>query len=289
MTVIRKIFLFIAVLVCFATIPVSAQAGTWTQQFTESFNTNASLGNFGSVYSTKFDNYDGYTDTSGHGTYSNANTLSVHDGVLDIWLHSSQVSGVWKHWVSAALPKWPCASGTPGRWVDSNGNGVCHSITYGAVGIVFSVDDATPLTRYKTAWLTWPDSNSWPGDGEIDLMESCSDLTGNMCVATHPAQSDPNAVAITNTNVKYTDNYVGHPTWGSYHEIWMQWYPDRVVYTLDGNVVATHYGEPGYPVPSNPMHFVLQNETQTGGASAPSNSTSGHIYVDSVEVWDYNP
>lgn len=267
----------IALLAALAGLAFAGQADAATLKFSESFSTPVSVGSFASAYGQKFDNYDGSCDSPCHGTYDNARTLSVHDGVLDIDLHSE--SGV--RYVAALLPKWPCPSGTPGRWVDSYGNGVCHSITYGAATITFSVVGSG--AHYKTAWLMWPDSNVWPGDGELNFMESCSDLTGNMCAFTHPATT-PNTSASFDSGIKYTDTYYGHPTWGSYHKIDFEWDTDSACYQYDDGPWECHASEPGYPVPSGPMHLVLQNETEPV-SSYPSTSARWHIYVDQMDVW----
>lgn len=278
----------VAALIGMALVPAAAQAETWTNTFSEDFESSSvALGGFNSSpYAEKFTNYDGWTDTSGHGTYSTEQTTSVHDGVLDIWLHSTRQNGTWKHWVQALLPQWPC------------GDEMCSGMRYGYVSVSFVADNASALSRYKTAWLLWPDSNDW-AEGEIDLQESCTDLDGgDVCVYTHgscattPCPQDGGS-----TNVGYRDgpatctNQPGVTDCGqTVHRAEMWWKPGEVSYALDGVLVAHTEDDPraGFFVPDASMHFVLQNETQIGVAP-PSNSAEGHVYVDSIEEWDLDP
>jgi hypothetical protein len=44
-----------------------------------------------------------------------------------------------------------------------------NSQVYGRYSVRFRVTQ--PTGDYKTAWLLWPDSDVWPGDGEIDYPE----------------------------------------------------------------------------------------------------------------------
>ena len=71
-----------------STMPKGDLAG-WRQVFDEDFTAPAPLGTFpGPNYSAKWTGYDGFLDTAKRGTYAPRKVLSVHDGVLDMYLHS---------------------------------------------------------------------------------------------------------------------------------------------------------------------------------------------------------
>jgi len=262
----------------------AAQAKT-TLKFDETFDTPARLGSFADIYGDRFDSYDGAHDTSGHGSYDSGRTLSVHDGVLDIWLHSTRQSGRWKHWVAAILPKWGCPDGSANSWTGDDGRRVCHDFRYGRVQITSAVDRHYSPTGYKTAWLLWPASNRW-ADGEIDYPESCRDLTGPFCHAVHstgnPRIQDFNTVAADLTGPR-----LGHGRAVVMHTAEMTWRRDRVTFTLDGRRVGETRRSRNLTIPRDPMHYVLQTETQTGGEPAPPNRAEGHIRVDRLRIWAY--
>ena len=64
----------------------------------------------------------------------------------------------------------------------------------------------------------------------------------------------------------------------------IEWSPGLVVFELDGNEV----GSSTVRIPDTPMHWVLQTETRLSGGS-PADSVSGHVQVDWVAIWSYDP
>jgi beta-glucanase (GH16 family) len=149
--------------------------------------------------------------------------------------------------VAAVVPKIP-------NGVNSGG------LQYGAYAIRFKSDS---IPDYKTAFLLWPDSNTWPADGEIDFPEG--DLNSTMGAYMHQQGatlgSQQNAYS---TNTTYT----------AWHTAVIEWTPNLCRFILDGQVIGTSYSL----IPNSPMHWVLQAETAlTGGA--PANNISGHIYI----------
>lgn len=70
----------------------------------------------------------------------------------------------------------------------------------------------------------------------------------------------------------------------SWHTATIEWSPGKVVFFLDGAVVGTSTSE----VPSNPMHCVLQTETQLAGG-APSSSAAGHVRIAWAAAYTYVP
>lgn len=222
----------------------------WTQAFSDDFNENVPLGQFPAAVSSKWKDYpDGWPDTTGNGTYEPTKVVSIQNGVMNLFLHTE--NGV--HMVSAPEPIIPGATGAAGGTL------------YGMYSVRFK---AQPVVGYKTAWLLWPDSNQQV-DGEIDFPE------GNLQLDIHAYMhhvGDP-------TN---QDSYGTSASYAQWHTATTIWTANSVTFMLDGQVI----GESTDPsvIPHQPMHWVLQTETQTNGP-APSNAESGNVDIDWVSVW----
>lgn len=173
----------------------------WKRVFADDFRTPAGLGDFpGTGYSARWRVYpDGWPDTTGHGTYMPSKVLSVHDGVLDYWVHTRHG----RHLVAAALPKM-----TPGA--------------YGRYSVRFRSDT---LPGYKVAWLLWPDSKRFPEDGEIDFPEG--NLDSSMHAYMHFARRGGGQ------NSYHTREYMTR-----WHVATTTWEPGRVTFDLDGRTVG---------------------------------------------------
>jgi beta-glucanase (GH16 family) len=226
----------------------------WHQVFTDDFTTNVPLGSFPSAVSAKWYAYPSpWTDTSGNGTYDPQKVVSVHDGVMDLWLHSE--NGV--HYVAAPVPIVQ-----PGT--HSYGSGQL----YGRFTVCFKAD-AVP--GYKTAWLLWPNSDQWPGDGEIDFPEGS--LTGSIAAFMHWQGG---------TSGSSQDAYgTSAPEAGAWHVATVEWTRTACRFLLDGTTIGTST-DPA-KIPSTTMHWVLQTETQ--GSTPPSDTASGHVLVDWVAAY----
>lgn len=209
----------------------------WRQVFAEDFATPAARGTFTDVYAPRWDAYpQPWRDTSGKGMYSPQRTLSVSDGQLRIWLHSE--GG--QPYVAAPLPRLP-------------------QMTYGRFSVRFRAD-AVP--GYKLAFLLWPDSETWPLDGEIDFPEG--DLTGRISAFAHHADAAGGQDAFPTT-----------ATFTGWHVATTEWAPGRVTFLLDGVVIGVSTTD----VPDRPMHVVLQTETTLDATPVPA-TASGTVQVD---------
>jgi glycosyl hydrolase family 16 len=219
----------------------------WHQAFSEDFSTDAPVGGFpGTVYGSKWVSYsDGLRDTSGNGTYYPSKVLSVRNGVLNAFLHTE--NGI--HMVAAPIPR------LPGR--------VQHQ-RYGRYSVRFKADR---VPGYKLAWLLWPDSNNWPADGEIDFPEG--NLNGTIGAFVHYANPRGGQDEFTTTV----------PEAGAWHIATTEWAPGTVRFILDDQIIGTATTQ----VPSNPMHWVLQTETQLSGGP-PIDSAAGNVQVDWVVI-----
>jgi len=228
-------------------MPVGDVAG-WHQVFADDFTTDVPLGGFPSAVSSKWDAYqDGWQDTSKNGTYEPSKVISQSGGLLRLHLHTE--NGV--HMVSAPEPKIP--GGNPG-------------LLYGRYVARFK-SDAVP--GYKTAWLLWPDSGQWPQDGEIDFPEG--NLTSTIGAFMHRQNG---------ANGSDQDAYSSQATYTSWHTADLQWTSTACTFVLDGVTLGTSTQR----IPSTPMHWVLQTETQLSGG-APSDAAAGDVVVDWVVVY----
>ena len=223
----------------------------WHQIFAEDFATNVPVGSFpGTVYGAKWAVYpDGWKDTTGNGTYYGSKVLSVSNGVLNMYIHTE--NGI--HMVAAPVPRLPGIATFKGQ-------------TYGRYSVRFRAD---AIAGYKTAWLLWPDSGVWPGDGEIDFPEG--DLISKISAFMHFA--NPNGGQ---------DAFPTAVTYGAWHIATTEWSPGKVVFILDGTVIGTSITQ----VPFHPMHYVLQTESCLD-CGVPSNTAAGYVQVDWVAIYSH--
>jgi hypothetical protein len=232
-----------------------ADLAGWQLVLSEDFGRGAALGSFAQAY-PGWAGYDGWRDTSRNlgrpaatqGLYSSATTTSVHGGVLDVRVHTSGSTPQ----VMAVTPPLP---GQPG-----------NAMTYGRYAVRFRTD-AVP--GYKIAWLLWPAGDDWT-QGELDFPEG--DLGADIYGFAHDVTGNPSR------NAWSVDTGQSMSGW---HTAVIEWAPGRLTYTLDDRSWTTT--DPA-AVPTAPMHWVLQTETQLS-AAAPDPAAAGHVMIDWVAVW----
>ena len=247
-------------------MPVGDLPG-WRQTFADDFTTDVPIGGFSgcaaaatlmaqqcsglpAAVASKWWAYpDGWPDTQHNGQYYPSQVLSIHNGVLDNYIHTA--NGI--HMVAAAVPKIPGGVAGGGQ-------------QYGAYAVRFKSDS---LHGYKTAWLLWPDSNIWPAQGEIDFPEG--DLDSTFTGFMHYMNA---------TSGSQQDAYPTPASYSSWHTTVIEWAPGGCRFFLDGHLV----GSSTQHVPSDPMHWVLQTETAIDGTT-PSDTTSGHVQIDWVAAY----
>ncbi|SDI96021.1 Glycosyl hydrolases family 16 [Frankineae bacterium MT45] len=248
-------------------MPVGNLPG-WTQVFAEDFTKPAPLGTFSRTYASKWTGYNGANDTSKQGTYRPDKVLSVHDGMLDMYLHTE--GG--EHLVAAPAP---LVGGRSSSKRFGSGPGSDGGQTYGRYSVRMRVD---PVYGYKIAFLLWPDSTRWPDDGEIDFPEMNLDGTinaGSLYAQPATASNPKGVVAYQHTGVSLAD----------WHTVTIDWTPGKVVFYIDGTVVFTNTTQ----VPHKPMHWILQAETNLDGTEPTNDTAAGHIDVDWATVYKYTP
>jgi len=199
------------------------KSGAFREVFVENFDVPAPLGEFpGTSYADTWMSYDGFGDTSGIGLYKPSEVLSVHDGSLDMYLHTKAGKPL------GAAPV-PLINGEWGGHI------------YGRFTVRFKTD---ALPGFGAGWLLWPDSNDW-NEGEIDFPEGGLDST---IQANQHCVGDPEEKCLAvDTGVDFSSGW---------HTTTIEWTPSGVVYYLDGEVVGKSPESP-----STPMHLVLQTAT----------------------------
>ena len=234
------------------TLPTGDLPG-WRMIFNDDFNTAVAKGGWSaSSYSTRWGTYPStWRDSSGNGTYS-PDIISVANGIWDA--HIQTVNGV--HKVAAIVPKVA-------------GNGEDDQL-YGRYAVRFRADS---MRGYKGAWLLWPQTNTWPRDGEIDFPEG--DFDGRISAYMHKQGA---------TSGSDQDAFSTSATWTTWHTAVTEWTPTSVKFYLDGVLIGTSTSR----IPNTPMHWVIQNETTLSGFE-PDDAVQGHVQVDWVAAWAYNP
>src|SRR6202011_4757673 len=175
----------------------------WRQVFRDDFTTDVPPGSFPGALAGRWGAYPYPAKDTHSGTYWPQKVISVHDGVMDLNLHTE--NGV--HLSAAPSPIIPGAG--PG-------------MLYGRYAVRFRAD---PLPGYKTAWLLWPDSGVWPRDGEIDFPEAGLD--------------DPICAFMHRLGGGGQDVYCSGATYPTWHTAVIEWTPQRLTFILDDRVVGS--------------------------------------------------
>lgn len=227
----------------------------WRHTFADDFTTNVALGDFPAAVTSSWRAYPSpWRDTSGFGTYRPQDVVAVANGVLDA--HIRTIDG--QPSVAALVPKAPGS--------DRFGQ------LYGRYAIRFRSDS---IAGYKVAWLLWPDSNR-RAEGEIDFPERNLD-TGSVSGFVH--HRSPNGAS---DQEQFTVDPFDGSAW---HTAVIEWSPDLVVFELDGQEI----GRTSERVPDTMMHWVIQTETELNWRSKPVASSEGHVQIDWVSVWAWDP
>jgi hypothetical protein len=235
-------------------MPVGDLPG-WKQSLAQDFLTPAPLGSVGAAYGSALRGYDGFVDTSNHGTYTPDSVLSVSGGVLDFYLHSE-----------GGQPRVaaPVLNDYRGQ-------------TYGRYSVKFRSD---PMPGYKMAFLLWPTSDNW-NEGEIDWPDGT--LGANLYAASAIKGSFANGTMSFDPPV-----HVSAPTsTATWHVATTEWTPGSVKWFWDGVLVGSTTIPSG--VPTTNLRWTLQAETANNNAPAPAPNVAGHLQVDWVVQYAYSP
>lgn len=260
-------------------IPIGNLPG-WRQIFTDDFNTNVPLGSFPAAVSDKWGAYpypwrdtkgQRYSDPTLGGWYHPEKTVSIQNGMMDIWMHTELLDGAKKRLVAAPQPK-----------IKGPGTSAHEGQLYGRYAVRFRVDTSRTtnnFTGYKTAWLLWPTSKNWPKDGEIDFPEG--DLNNFIKGFLHKQDA---TVGSDQYYAKSTKTY------SDWHTAVIEWEEGRGAFYLDGQFITDASGGKSEwfdRIPNSPMRYVLQSETMLD-STVPAENTEGRIQIDWVAIWAKN-
>lgn len=184
--------------------------------------------------------------------YRPAKVLSVHDGVLDFYLHDCT-------YPDAVVA--PCGA-DPGPIIPTTGS-VYQA--YGRYAVRFKVvfDDSRHLDQYHLAWLLYPKKTSAQPCAESDFPEMYLD------------QGTVRAFAHWGCSGKF-DRFPTAINLTEWHTFTQEWGPGFRRYYLDGKLV----GQSTNGVWRGPERWLLQTEAHAKSGD----TTSGHLLVDWVWI-----
>ena len=237
----------------------------WRLIFTDDFTQDVPLGQFPGAVSQRWGAYPTtYKDTSKHGTYDPAGTISIANSVMTIHLFSTPDGIV--H-VAAPVPyiRPPTRSA---KWPGQ---------IYGRYATRARFPDALP--GFKVAWMLWPDKGTnttgspsgTGGNGEIDWPEhNLSQMTATSAFL-HPQDATVNDDQYQCSTDRDLQNW---------HTYVVEWSPNLCRFLCDGEEI----GRITERVPYTSMHWVIQCETALSGGK-PAADVEGDIELDWVGVW----
>jgi hypothetical protein len=245
---------------------VTDHGKTYTWDLAQNFTTDAALG----AVRTKYPNMayfdtasQGFRDTSAQGYWAPDKTLSVSNGVLDMYLHSEIVNGVSTPLVACVMP--------------DNYQPRTHG--------VFEVRYKTTQNKkgYKFVGMFWPTNDNW-NQGEIDWPEA--DLTetprpANAVPGTGKDSAGQPADGSSVTRMSFvppTAQYAATDS-SDWHVARTVWNADGLYFYWDGVLVWSTNDTS--VIPTKPMRVELQAETFIGEGTVPQDA-AGHVLIDYV-------
>ncbi len=205
--------------------------GSWHLIFDDEFSNDSSLN------TSKWTPYWFSNGSTSNGTTMDSSNVSVSGGSLNLALN-----------------------GGTGGLVSTNGK---FSYTYGFAEARIYLPPTTSGSQIANWPAFWTDGQSWPADGEQDIMEG---LGGSACYHFHDPSGGPGSCA--------SGNYSGWHTFGA------DWEPGSVTYYYDGVKVGTI----SQGITSSPMYLILENSDGSAGGQVVSPST---MKVQYVRVWQH--
>jgi beta-glucanase (GH16 family) len=155
------------------------------------------------------------------------------------------------------------------------GSAFDYSSIYGRY-VIRARDDAG--TGYGPAILLWPDSESWPEGGEIDIAEMPEGARDISHFTVHYGSS--NCQVAQETSGDFTE----------WHRWTLDWMPDHISLWIDGKLQSTV--TKAAAIPHDSMHLAIQNDVGADGHWIPSRNSSTPstvtLHVDSVQVYQQN-
>ena len=130
-------------------------------------------------------------------------------------------------------------------------------------------------TGYAPAILLWPDSDKWPVDGEIDVMEIVDGARGVNHTTVHYGDDDQRIDSMV------TGDFT------QWHTYAVDWQPDSITVYLDGEPIFSTTDPAA--IPHGPMHLAIQLDVGPQGTWIPARDETTpdavSLYVDWVRLY----
>jgi hypothetical protein len=234
----------------------------WRQAFADDFTKNAALGSFGTSSSTaivysgdhggKWTTYpDGWPCEAYTQCYEPRQVLSVHNGVLDYWLHDCTDG---KMCGATLVPQLP---------IGTNGT-LTPFLTYGRYTARFRVvfGDANHLSEIHVAWMFWPKNGADSSCAESDFPESSPNLsTATLAAFDHYGCATK----------AWQGFWLKGFDWTQWHTYTQAWGPTYRRYYIDGKLLGTS----ARTTYAKPETFLMQVEAHDKRIPE-----TGHLLVD---------
>ncbi|WP_439185365.1 glycoside hydrolase family 16 protein [Carboxylicivirga taeanensis] len=208
----------------------------------------------------------------GEGTVDWNNTMTKDDQVYDISGGYLYLKGI----VNPDTQADPRPYLTGGVWTQGK-----FDFTYGKVEVRAKMESAQGC--WPAIWLlaSTNEYGGWPDNGEIDLMEHLN-FDGYIYSTIHSnTKSSPSSkTASVNTS--------------EFNTYGVEWYPERIVFTINGTPTFTYYKEPGADWHQWPFdrdfHIILSQQL---GGNWVGNVNASHLpvdyVIDFVKYYEYTP
>lgn len=190
-----------------------------------------------------------FLDTFLQHPYRPTEVISVHNSVLDLWLH-------------------PVDGKTAGASLSPELPGGSQYQSYGRYSARMRLGNA-PLSQYYAAFLLWPYRNEDYEFSESDFPEN--QLVRGRDVATGYAHYGRNS-----TQEYIFSKPIDFRDWHTYTQ---EWKPGERRFYLDNKLIYTTKS----PVWSGPMRWQIQVQSFKNGRQ------SGHMYIDWAAIWSWSP
>ena len=202
--------------------------------------------------------------TGSNVAYEPSTVVSVHDGVLDFYLHDDANGTP----VGADLSPWP------------GGN---EYQTYGAYSLCEKVSLPSQLADFYQATLLWPQNSSDGECAESDFPETYASSNGGSLdsggIYAFAHYGPPSAPSACPSTTRTQDSFYTQIDLSQWHVFTQEWGPGYRSYYIDGNKVYTTFTQ----VWPYPERWQLQMEPSPS-SQVHKTGGSGHVYISWVWI-----